>query len=134
MNLNSLTKCRAYLSNAIAEFSPVPIRDAGNLVSPPPPRLYAEIHLTSSKTNPTVDSRFKLILLVFAIPRSSDNFFEHIDVAYQFRRFLNGLYVIIPDVGCLTQEGLLTVQDLGFIDKAETIKKAKVLSDFILEY
>ena len=133
MNLNSLTKCRAYLTNALAEFSPVPVRDAGNLTAPPA-RLYVEVNINGPKTNPTIDAKFNLTLLVIAIPPPTDNFFQYVDIAHQFQRYLNGLFIIIPDVGCLMQDGTILVKDLGYVDRVETIRQAKVLCEFILEY
>jgi len=131
--MNNLTLCRAHLIKALRDFSPIPVRKAGNPLLHPS-RLYAEIRIPGSKTNPVVESRFTVIILIIATPSSTDNVYQYIDVANQFHDYLQKLALQVPTVGCLVQDGVLKVDDFGFVDKAETIKQATVTCEISLEY
>jgi hypothetical protein len=109
------------------------VRNLGNLLEPPG-RIYVEIHINGPKTNPTIESRFTVLIFVIATPRSTDNIYQYINVANQFHDFLEQLAIMVPDAGCLVQDGILRVEDLGFIDKAETIRQAKVTCEVNLDY
>ncbi len=130
--MNRLTLCHAHLNTALADFSPILVRDAGNPLLHPH-RIYAEIRITGSRTNPTIESRFTVTILVIATPASTDNVYQYIDVANQFHDYLQSLALQVPAVGCLIQDGLLKVEDFGFVDKAETIKQATVTCEITLE-
>lgn len=132
MSLNALTLCRAWAMKALTDFSPVEVRVQGNPLLHPS-RLYAEINMTGPRTNPAVESRFTITVLVLATPSGSDNVYQYVDVANQFHDFLARLVLQIPDVGCVVQDGTLKVDDFGFVDKAETIKQATVTCELSLE-
>lgn len=130
--MNSLTKCRAHLTNTLATFSPVPVKYPQNpLVHPAP--LYAEIRVDGPTTTPTIKHLFTVTVLVIALPATDTNIYQYLDTANQFHDYLEELALTIPDVGCLTQEGELRVSDFGYVDRAETIKQATVTCDVILE-
>lgn len=130
--MNRLTSCRAFLLNYLTNQSPVPVKIVGDTTLHPA-RLYAEIRITGPVTRPTIENRFTVIVLIISIPAAADNMYQYIDIANQFHDLLQNLSLSVPDVGCLTQDGRLKVEDFGFVDKAETIKQATVTCDITLE-
>jgi hypothetical protein len=68
------------------------------------------------------------------MPQSTDNIYQYINVANQFHDFLEQLAIMVPGAGCLVQDGILKVEDLGFVDKVETIRQAKVTCEVSLGY
>ena len=130
--MNSLTQCRAALLNFLKNASPVPVKATGDSTMHPA-RLYAEININGPITKPKISQRFKLNILVIAIPRPEDNVYSYIDIANQFHDILQALALTVPNVGCLSHDGDINVLDFGYVDKAETIKQATITCDIILE-
>lgn len=130
--MNNLTSCRAYLIEYIETRVPVPVKADGDTAAHPA-RQYIEIRVNGPETQPGIQSKFTLNVLVITLPASDSNAYVGIDLANQIHDLLQDANILVPDVGCLVQDGKLWVHDFGYVDLAKTIKQATVTCYFILE-
>lgn len=131
-SVSQLTKCRQELFTALTARSPVRVK-LPTETNPHPARFYAEFRLTGPKTRPSIDSRFKLYVLVIGLPAPDTNAYHYVDIANQFHDILTDLAVTVSGIGCLRQDGAVIVEDFGYVDKTETIQQATVICELLLE-
>lgn len=130
--MNPLTLCRAHLFDTLEKQISIPVKAVGDTTAHPA-RVYCELRLNGPKTRPGIDNLFTLNILIIALPHADTNAYCYIDTANQIHDLVLGLAVSITGVGCLTQQGVVRVQDFEFVDTAKTIQQAVVTTDFILE-
>lgn len=130
--MNSLTLCRAHLFDFLEKHITVPVKTIGDTTAHPA-RLYCELRLTGPKTRPGIDNLFTLNILIICLPEATTNVYQYIDLANQIHDLVLRLAVSVANVGCLTQQGAVRVQDFEFVDAAKTIQQAVVTTDLILE-
>lgn len=133
MNLHRLSQCRAALNNYLKQtLAPVPVLVAGE-VPVRPASQYVEVRYNGPDTPESGDSRFRLSVNVITIPSAGSNIYTYIDLAYQIHDILRNLSLSVTDVGCLTADGRVTVNDFEFVNPEKTIQQANVTCSILLE-